>query len=195
MSGEAIFPAATQDIQAAIRYLKRNAPKYQLDGDRFATWGSSAGGNLASWVGAAGHTDDVKVLAVVDWFGPINFLTIDEQFLMSGLGHPNHSDSNSPESLYLGDEITKVPELVKAANPVSYLTKDAPAFLIQHGSNDPLVPEQQSIYLASAIKQISGPDHVILEILEGAGHGGPEFDSPANLNKVFTFLDKYLKLH
>lgn len=193
MSGEAIFPAATQDIQAAIRFIKSNAKKYLIDGDRIATWGGSAGGNLAAWAGAAGRYDDVQVLAVVDWFGPINFLTMDDEFRASGLGCPDHSAASSPESLYLGKLITKVPDLVKSANPVSYLTKNSPAFFIQHGSKDPMVPIQQSIYLADAVKRLAGADRVVFEVIEGAGHGGPAFESQENLRKVFAFLDKYLK--
>lgn len=193
LSGEAIFPAAVLDVQAAIRFLKSNAAKYQLDPERFAAWGGSAGGNLAAWVGAASRTEDTRIHAVVDWFGPIDFLAMDGQFRISGLGRPNHSAIHSPESLYLGYEIAKVPELVKEANPASYLHKDVPPFFIQHGTKDPLVPTEQSVLFADEIRRIAGNERVILEIIEGAGHGGSRFEDPKNLGKVFAFLDKSLK--
>lgn len=193
LSGEAIFPAAVRDVQAAIRFLKLNAAGYQLDPQRFAAWGGSAGGNLAAWAGTASRTDDTCIHAVVDWFGPIDFLAMDGQFRISGLGRPNHSAIHSPESLYLGGEIAKVPELVKEANPTSYLHKDIPPFFIQHGSKDPLVPTEQSILFADEIRRIAGSERVTLEIVEGAGHGGAQFETPENLEKVFVFLDRLLK--
>lgn len=195
MSGEAIFPAATDDVQAAIRFLRINAGRYQLDTKRFATWGGSAGGNLAAWAGAAGRDENDRVQAVIDWFGPIDFLTMDEQFAASGIGRPDHSAQGSPESRYLGQAINKVPDLVKAANPASHLTTNSPPFFIQHGSKDPLVPTQQSIQFAEAIRRIGGPERVSLEIIEGAGHGGPQFETPQNLEKVFQFLERALKAH
>jgi acetyl esterase/lipase len=193
LSGEAIFPAAVRDVQAAIRFLKSNAARYQLDAQRFAAWGGSAGGNLAAWAGAASRTEDTRIHAVVDWFGPIDFLSMDGQFRISGLGRPNHSAIHSPESLYLGCEIAKVPELVKEANPASYLHRDIPPFFIQHGSKDPLVPTEQSVLFAEQIRGIAGSERVILEIIEGAGHGGAPFEDPENLEKVFAFLGKSLK--
>jgi acetyl esterase/lipase len=193
LSREATFPAATDDVQAAIRFVKANAARYQLDAQHIATWGGSAGGNLSAWAGAAGHDESTRVQAVVDWFGPIDFLKMDEQFVASGLGRPDHSAANSPESRYLGQAIATVPDRVKAANPISHLTPDAPAFFIQHGSKDPLVPTQQSQLLAEAIKQVAGPARITFEIIEGAGHGGPQFETSENLNKVFRFLDRNLK--
>lgn len=193
LSGEATFPAAVRDVQAAIRFLKANASRCLLDPQRFAAWGGSAGGNLAAWAGAASRTEDTRIHAVVDWFGPIDFLAMDGQFRISGLGRPNHSAMHSPESLYLGCEIAKVPELVKEANPASYLHRDIPPFFIQHGSKDPLVPTAQSVLFADEIRRIAGSERVILEIIEGAGHGGAQFEDTKNLGKVFDFLGKSLR--
>ena len=53
--------------------------------------------------------------------------------------------ANSPESLLLGHKITEIPEQVRAANPVTYIKKNAPPFFIQHGTKDAVVPVQQSI--------------------------------------------------
>ena len=46
LSGEATFPAAIEDVKAAIRFIRANAKEYQLNPDRIALWGSSAGGSL-----------------------------------------------------------------------------------------------------------------------------------------------------
>ena len=48
LSGEAVFPAAVSDVRAAVRFLKANAERFDLDPDRLAVWGASAGGNSGS---------------------------------------------------------------------------------------------------------------------------------------------------
>jgi acetyl esterase/lipase len=55
LSGEAQFPAQLHDAKAAVRWLRRNAGEYGLDGDRIVAWGPSAGGHLAALLGLTGH--------------------------------------------------------------------------------------------------------------------------------------------
>src|SRR5664280_179108 len=112
LSGEAQFPAQINDIKAAIRFLRANASAYSLDSGRFAVLGGSAGGYLSALAGTSGDVktlqDDSlgnsdqsdRVQAVVDWFGPINFSTIDAEFTALGIT-PNHivDETDSPESL------------------------------------------------------------------------------------------------
>lgn len=193
LSKEATFPAATQDVESAIRFIKAHAAQYQLDAQHIAAWGDSAGANLAAWAGAAGKTNDTRVQAVVDWFGPIDFAAMDAQFKESGNGTPNHSAKDSPESRYIGQALAAAPDLVMATNPERYLDNKIPPFFIQHGSKDPIVPTQQSMHFAKEIAKVAGQDKVTFEIIEGARHGGPQFETPQNLDKVFAFLDRYLK--
>jgi acetyl esterase/lipase len=205
LSGEAIYPAQIQDVKAAIRFIRANARKYKLDPARIAIWGGSAGGNLAAMAGVSGDVaslEDLKmgnakhssrVQAVVDWFGPINFNTMDEQFKQSGKGKADHNDANSPESLLIGKPITEAPNLVKIANPSSYISPDDPAFFIEHGEEDHLVPTEQSILFAQELEKVLGKEKVTLKLLPIAKHGGKEFESAANLDLVFAFLDKHLK--
>jgi hypothetical protein len=47
---------------------------------------------------------------------------------------------------------------------------------------------QQSVGFASAIAATLGPDHVMIDILPGAGHGGAGFEAPSNLNRIFAFI-------
>lgn len=205
MSGEAIFPKDINDVKAAIRWIKANATKYHLNPGKIAAWGGSAGGNLAALAGTSGGVKELEdlslgnadqtstVQAVVDWFGPINFLQMDEQFKLSGKGKPDHSEVNSPESKILGKQISYVPELVKAASPATYISVDDPPFFVEHGKEDQLVPTQQSINFAADLAKVLGEQKVTLILLEGTHHGGPQFETNENLNKVFAFLDKYLK--
>ncbi len=211
LSGEATFPAAVNDCKAAIRFIRANASTYNLDPERIAVWGDSAGGNLAAMVGTTGNVTtldgdnqenlDVSsaVQAVVDWFGPLNFLEMDAQFAASGItpAMGATSSESSPESQYIGQLITKDPELTQQANPATYIstmTKDtAPAFLIQHGTADGNVPMQQSVDFAELLTSALGADRVTLVLLEGAGHGTSEFTAQENLDLVFAFLDQALK--
>ena len=99
------------------------------------------------------------VQAVVDWFGPTDFLKMDEQLAASGLAPAAeyaHCGANSPESLLLGRKITEIPELVRAANPETYLHAGAPPFFIQHGTMDDIVPHQQSINFAAKARATAG---------------------------------------
>lgn len=205
LSGEAIFPAAVQDAKTAIRFLKFHAEKYNLDSNRFAVVGGSAGGNLCAMVGTSAHISefeknlpyygevDSSVKAVVDWFGPTDFSKMDEQLNLSQLGPCDHSLINSPESRYMGTPISIISKdvLIKA-DPATYVTDKMPPFLIQHGRLDHLVPYQQSVYLTNRIREVAGDDRVILEIIETADHGTPEFSSKENMKKVVEFLKKYV---
>ena len=205
LSGEALYPAQINDIKAALRFLRANASEYNLDKEKFATWGGSAGGNLAAMAGTSGDVIELedlslgnagessRVQAVVDWFGPIDFLQMDPQFIASGKGKADHSEAGSPESMLLGQKITNIPELVKLANPTTYISADDPPFLIQHGTEDMMVPTQQSENFAAALQKVFGNEKVNLTLLQGANHGGKQFEDASNLKIVFEFLDKSLK--
>ena len=206
LSSEAIFPAPVADCREAIRFLRSNAMRWNLDPERFVVWGPSAGGYLASMIGAASHVTEfdgdhapvagvaTTVRAVIDWYGPIDFGRMDAQFDASTVSPrlgPKR-DADSPESELLGAPIGDLPDAVRQANPSTHLTglhpSTAPRFLIQHGTDDQLIPVQQSVGFASAIAATLGPDHVMIDILPGAGHGGAGFEAPSNLNRIFAFI-------
>jgi dipeptidyl aminopeptidase/acylaminoacyl peptidase len=94
----------------------------------------------------------------------------------------------------LGEQITKIPKRVKAANPETYVTSAAPPFFLQHGTLDAVVPVQGSIRLAAKLEKALGKGKVKLELLEGAGHGNdPRFQTPENIAHVLDWLDQNLK--
>jgi acetyl esterase/lipase len=204
LSGEAKYPAQIQDAKAAVRFLHANAAKYNLNPDRFGAWGASAGGNIVSMLGTTcgvtelegtdlGNDDQSSCIqAVVDWFGPIDFLAMDEQF--AGTSCPqNHNDASSPESQLVGAPIQTVPDLVYTTNPMNYITTDDAPFLIQNGSADCNIPPVQGKNLADALSLVIGEDNVTYTLIDGAGHGGAQFSTAENLALVINFLDKYLK--
>ncbi|MBI1347552.1 alpha/beta hydrolase fold domain-containing protein [bacterium] len=193
LSQHAVFPAQIQDCQAAIRWLKGHAEKYRIDPDRMAVWGSSAGGHLVSLLGTASDTDawepigqfrdlSPRVTCVIDWFGPTDFT------LLSNAGLP----ADSPLTQLIGPTDGKAREKYAAASPVTYVSADDAPFLIMQGTKDPLVPQTQSERLAEKLKAAKVP--VKLEIIEGAGHGGPEFVDEARRNMIRDFLIQHLKV-
>jgi acetyl esterase/lipase len=191
LSPEATFPAGAQDVKAAVRWLRANAATYNLDPDRFAAWGESAGGNLVSLLGTTGDQATVlddpalgnadvssAVQAVVHWYGPTDFLQMDTM-AASGGGCTNpeqHDPASSPESLWMGAAIQTVPETVAQANPITYVAtaEKLPAFSIAHGDADCNVPYQQSVILDEALTAAGANPQ--LTILPGAAHADAQFD-------------------
>ena len=205
LSGEAVFPAGLQDVKAALRWLRAHAEEYHLDGGRVAAWGNSSGANFAAMLGVTENVamfDDPRlgnmdqsssVDVVIDWFGPTDFLKMDEQLEAGGLGFADHSGPDSPESWYMGAWITEIPDQVRLADPTAYVHEGMAAILIQHGSLDCVVPVQQSLEFARAIEERVGSDRFELDLLVEAGHVDPLFDTEQNLTRVLDFVDHYLK--
>ena len=191
LSGDAIWPAQIEDCKAAVRWLRANAVKYGLDPDRFAAWGASAGGHLATMVGTAGGVKEFevgenlgvssRVQAVVDWYGPTDFLQMDLA----------HHRPDSPEARLLGCPIDACADQVQAASPISYIDPGDPPFFIQHGTADGTVPHGQSQLLHDALR-LRGVTSMFQPI-DGAGHGGGPFETPGNLAQIDGFLDTFLK--
>ncbi|MGX2949908.1 alpha/beta hydrolase fold domain-containing protein [Ursidibacter sp. B-7004-1] len=206
LAQEAPFPAAVNDVKAAVRFIKANAEKYQLDPTKIIAWGDSAGANLASMLGTtADHPQledlsqgnaehNSRVNAVVNYFGPTDFGAMDAQFKQSGkFSVQEHNAADSGESLYMGIQITKIPNLVQFANPQSYISKNTVPFFIMNGSEDPIVPTEQGENFAKALEKVIGKQNVTYIKLQGAGHGTAEFEQKENLDKVFEFMQKHLK--
>jgi acetyl esterase/lipase len=198
LSRHAIFPAQIQDCKAAVRRLRSVADKLNIDPNRFGAWGPSAGGHLVAMLGTAGDVNEFevgenleyssKVQAVADYFGPTDLLQMDDHRLPNGM---IHNDPNSPESLLVGGNIQDNKDKVAKANPITYVSKDDPPFLIVHGDRDPLVPHHQSVLLEAALKKAGVL--VTFYTVKGAGHGGFKDPNVPKLTK--EFFDKHLKSH
>lgn len=196
LSGEAIWPAQIHDGKAAIRWIRANAAKYGLDPDRIAVMGASAGGHLAAMLGTSDgvaaleggvgpHTGvSSRVKCVVDQFGPSDLLAMAD--------YPSRIDHNapdSPESLLIGGALPEHKDRARSASPITYVSRDDPPFLILHGTDDPLVPFNQSERLAEALKAAGVPCTFVKVV--GAGHGG--FRSPEVGRRIRQFLDRHLR--
>jgi acetyl esterase/lipase len=185
------FPAQVHDVKAAVRWIKSNSRKYQIDPDRIGAIGFSAGGHLALMLGLTGPDDglegdvsagapDSRVKAVVNFFGPTDLAAKD----IPDICKPWVKD-------FLGGSPQEKPEAAAKASPVTFVSKDdAPALTFQ-GTKDPLVPFNQAIKLAEAMTAAGVPGRV--ELMIGAQHGwsGPELDR--TISDTFRFFDAHLK--
>ncbi|MUG69347.1 alpha/beta hydrolase [Paenibacillus validus] len=193
---EATFPAQIQDVKTAIRYLRANADKYQIDPARVAVWGDSSGGHLSALVGVSEgfaefesdlYTEQSSgVKAVVDFYGPTDLLQMNKY-----PSKVDHDAGDSPESLLIGGPIQEHPDKVSRANPITYISREKalPPFLIMHGDQDELVPFNQSVLLYEALKE-AGQDVTFYKV-KGAGHGS-RFWTPDVLEIVRKFLTAYV---
>ena len=206
-SRDAIFPAQIQDIKAAIRFIRANGQKYQIDTSFFGITGYSSGGHLSALAGTSGSVHLMKINsesaqiegsvgsypnysssvdAVVDWFGPTDFQSMD-----SCGSTMVHDAPDSPESILIGAPIQDNDELCALTNPMSYIDPEDPPFLILHGDNDPLVPHCQSEMLFKALQNAGVTSHFVL--VPEAGHGPGLFEEEYFRMMCDFFLAEYKK--
>ncbi len=198
LSPVAKFPAQIHDIKAAIRYLRANEKRYGYDASSIAIAGSSAGGHLVALMGVTNghkalegevgtHLDQSSdVQAIIDYYGPTNFMTILKQSTPHGL-----SVRVPALQLLLGSQPGENPQLAKLASPVFHVDRNDPPLLLIHGDQDPQVPINQSHELQGKYEEHNLP--VIFEVIHGGAHGGKEFYDANRLNIVANFLKNHLK--
>jgi acetyl esterase/lipase len=179
-SSQVKFPGSVHDIKAAIRWLRANAAKYNLDANRVAIMGDSSGGWIASMAAMTGDAPEMEgtvgtagfssaVQAAVAFYPPTNFITMDAWALKKCEATACHDSEGSPESRLLGCAIQSCPDKVKAASPMTYITPADPPIMILHGDSDPLVPHNQGEALYMALNKAC-KDAVFID-LPKAGHG------------------------
>jgi acetyl esterase/lipase len=163
LSGEARFPAQLEDVSAAVEWLTGRAQEYGFDPGRIVLWGESAGAHLAALLGLGSPG---RVRGVVDWYGPADLAALQEQVGAAGALTDDPADTR--EARLLGAPVAQVPELARAASPISHVRAGAPPFLIAHGTADRAVPFRQSEALAAALAA-AGAD-VRFSAVDGADH-------------------------
>jgi acetyl esterase/lipase len=218
-SAEAKFPAQLLDVKAGIRFAKTHASVYRADAGRVAVWGASAGGNLAALVATtcgvaefepSATTDAVPggphlpfidaatdscVRAAVDWFGPIDFATLDAQAVADGQTGDVHGLAGSPESQYLGCAIPTCPAgRVAAADPITYVGARTAPTLIMHGLADRRVPWQQSQEFYEALQAQGIESRLVL--VPGADHefgGLGEQGRREQVDRIIEWIESHTK--
>jgi acetyl esterase/lipase len=191
-SMQAPWPAPLHDAKAAVRWLRAHGDSLGLDTARIVAWGNSAGGHLAALVGLIGPSDGLEgavgndsgassaVRAVVDYFGPTDFLE----------PHARRWKRGSSVGQLLGCAVPDCPLVARRASPVAYVSMGDPPFFILHGSADSTVPSSQSMRLVAALRNAGVPAEFTL--VAGADHGGRGFESAEMMARVRAFLDSVL---
>jgi len=187
---------------------RANAEKYNLDPNRFATWGGSAGGHLAALAGTAPNVPEFtdrtlgnpdvseEVQAVVDWYGPIWIdRTAEDWVKLNVLTDPHQLPAARNERLCALLRCTpeELPEKAVAFSPATYITKDCPPFLIQHGTADPTVPYLQSVDFDKALSAVIGEEKVTLDLMHNQGHGSLVCESFDNVKHITDWLKDAMK--
>lgn len=167
-STDAKFPAQINDVKGAIRFIRANAEKYNLDTSFIGITGFSSGGHLSALAGVTngmktrtvGNTTvDIEgsvggnldrsssVDAVVDWFGPVDMAR------MENCSEPK--DDKSPEAVLIGGDPRQMTDMVQIISPVSYVAQaeKLPPFMVIHGDADDVVPYCQSQFLSDELQK------------------------------------------
>ncbi len=187
------FPAQVEDVKCAIRYLRANCKKYNIDPKQIGAVGFSAGAHLSMMLGTMDKEDGLegkggwpdepsKVQAVVSYFGPTQL-------------DANDIPSNSVPlvSTFIGGSQKEKPEAYRQASPLTYVSPDDAPMLLFHGTSDPIVPYSQAIKMVTAMTRHNIPGRV--ELLINADHGGnwgvEKFERTKDATSAF--FEKHLK--
>lgn len=173
------WPQNLHDCKTAVRWLRANAARLQIDPAHIGVIGGSAGGHLAAMVSLCGGEldppgeGDCRVQCAVDLYGPV--LWFEQRDLAM-----------------FRKTRAEAPELYKQADPRSHIDQSDPPLLILHGTADKTVPVADSEALAAAMKA-AGAAHQ-LEIIPDAPHTFHLQPKQRDLRPlVLGFFDKYLK--
>jgi len=169
------FPAATDDVETAIAYVKKHAAALRVDPRRLALLGPSAGGLIVSYVEAR-HRPENRVAAVVSMFGEHDLVlrAAENPCCMDGRIFPRPSGGclSSGLAALLGFSEIKTREQeqrLREASAVSFVQRDMPAYLLIHGTRDYGVPFEQSVSMQEKMRE-AGADCMLIGIV-GGGHG------------------------
>ncbi len=177
-SKEAVFPAQLDDLRAATRFLRANAPIYSLDARKIGVAGISTGAQLGALLALGGGAT-----CAIDICGPSDLTVLSRDSRL------NWDGENGALRALLGGSPQEKPEIARAASPLFRVGKNPPPFLILHGEDDSLVALSQSEALFERLKTAGGA--VTYRIYRGEEHGlrGAKPETEA---EIVTFLGKWL---
>lgn len=181
------FPAMLVDARAAVRFLRDQAAAFDLDTNRIGVMGDSAGGHIAALLALTDADTAERVQAVVDLYGPTDFT-----------GGDMHASADTVKLLQDAFGATNANDpILWRASPMTYISSNAPPFLILHGDHDSRVGLKQSVELDAGLKA-AGVDSTLVVITNYA-HGYTPLglwsnpDATARSKLVADFFDRILR--
>jgi acetyl esterase/lipase len=187
---EGKFPNMIEDVKCAVRSLRVHAGEYNLDPDRIAAIGPSAGGHLVSLLGTSDERAGGDVGEYLDRSSRVQAVITMAAVTDLSRTFPN-ADIETMKRVGFGEHN------VAEASPITYVTADDPPFLLIHGERDTLVPYEQSQIMYERLVQMNVPAQLV--IVKNAGHSFVSADGPATptlgeINQmILNFLAQYLK--
>ena len=198
------FPENLYDIKAALRFIAANGNEYRLDRKKIAIAGASAGAHLALMAAftqgqpafEGGSVKDAPTIrAVVDQFGPTDFLNENVHYEESGYArmNPPSKPGHGIVDALLRADTSKNPALCAFVSPISNVHPDIPPVLILHGRFDPMVAYQQSVTLFEKINEVCGEGRAKLVLSDDCTHADTKYENEPYTSEIFEFLDGILK--
>ena len=186
------FPAAVEDVKAAVRFLRANAARFGIDPERIGAMGGSAGGHLVLFLGLTSSIAEFegtgpnrdhssRVSCVVNYYGPTDFTQ----------SYAKSVDAAQVLPLFLGGDLAHNREAHQRSSPLNWVTPQAAPTLSIHGTEDAYVAYEHSIWLTERLLAAGAPAE--LETITGAGHGFRGADAERAEQRAFAFFDKHLK--
>ena len=139
------FPKQLEDVETALRYIQNHAEDLEVDTDRMALMGRSAGGHLATL--AAYQQNALPFRAVMSYYGPVN---LTEGYYDPPV--PNPINTHTVLENFLGGTPKELPELYQQASPINYLRPNLPPSLLVYASRDHLVQAKFGRQLYNKLK-------------------------------------------
>jgi acetyl esterase/lipase len=192
------YPAALEDVQRAIRFVRAHAPEYGIDPAHLGGLGGSSGGNLiglAALRGAPGSGDDADAVNRE----PATLQAIVLRAAVSDLrGMPTPEGANFVVSYMEFPPGDAVKGLYEAASPITQVGPNSPPTLLIHGDADVLVPFRQSAAMEAALRAAGAPTRLIT--VPGGAHGvdfgaagKPHPEWPNYYGETVSWFDRYLR--
>ncbi len=180
------FPAQIHDVKEAVRWMRANADELELDPERIAAYGYSAGGHLAALLAVTGAEDGLE--------GPTAYPGVSSrvQALVAG-GSPTDLFAMRPNPAIaglLGGSADDRPALARSASPLHFVTPDDPPAFLYHGRFDVLVGSGQSRGLWRALQRVRVPAQLRIGRL---GHFTTWLFGGGEVERGLAFLDRLFR--
>lgn len=217
LAPDVLWPEPLEDIRAAIRFLRAYAEQFNINAERIALMGNSAGGHLSCMVAALagrpcmngrrygnlGYSDSVQCLVAL--YPPTDLYQCDlcdrstskeQQQATQGMVLRGITGERGMDRFYnqlLGVSCFDNPQIAAMASPINFVDSHFPYAYFLHGVQDRIIPYTQSVAMTRMVNEKCGEGRARLELFPSAGHGDPIMKSDDTLLKILDFIDEALE--